>query len=167
VTEAIRKFNLTPILPLDLRAKRTIFVRQLDKDVGSQSADEIKHEITTQQNWRHIQDIIKIKHYTQVIEIITTDSRIAQRVLANGFYMYNTEITPSQCEQEQYTHLLICYNCYQIEHHLAHQCTSTTSFCSECAAKDHTYTQCTDTYERCLDCHNDHLTLAANCPYRK
>ena len=166
-TEAFHKINLTPIIPPDLRAKRTIFVRQLDRDVGSHTADEIKHEIATQQTWLHIQDVIKIKHYTHVIKIVTTDTTIAQRILTNGFYMYNTKITPTQCEQEQYTHLLICYKCYQIEDHPTHQCTSTTPSCSECAAKDHTYTQCTNTYKRCLNCHNDHRTLASNCPYRK
>jgi hypothetical protein len=166
-TELFNKINLTPIIPPDLRAKRTIFVRQLDKDVGSHSPAEIKHEITTQQNWLQIQDIIKIKHYTHVIKIITTDTTIAQRILTHGFYMYNTKITPLQCEQEHYTHLLICYKCYKFEDHPTHQCTSTTPSCSECAAKDHTYTQCTNTYKKCLNCQNDHRTLAANCPYRK
>ncbi len=166
-TELFRKINLTPIVPPDLRAKRTIFVRQLDRDVGSHTADELKHEITSQQSWLQIQEIVKIKHYTHVMKIITTDTTIAQRVLTDGFYLYNTKITPSQCEQERYTHLLICYKCYKMEDHPTHQCTATTPSCSECAAKDHTYTQCTSPSKKCLNCQGEHRTLAANCPYRK
>lgn len=166
-TELFKRINLTPVIPPDLRAKRTIFVRQLDRDVGSHTVEELKQEITSQQSWLQIQEIVKIKHYTHVMKIITTDTTIAQRVLTDGFYLYNTKITPSQCEQERYTHLLICYKCYKMEDHPTHQCTATTPSCSECAAKDHIHTQCTNPLKKCLNCQNDHRTLAANCPYRK
>jgi hypothetical protein len=166
-TDIFRKINLQPVIPPDLRSKRTIFVRQLDRDIGKKTPTEIKDEITRLQNWIQVQDVIKIKDYTHIIKIITTDTTIAQRILTEGFSMFNTRITPTQCEQEKYTHILICYKCYKFEDHPTHKCTNTTPSCSECASNDHTHIQCNSTYKKCLNCHQEHRTLAANCPYRK
>jgi hypothetical protein len=43
-TELFKSINLTPDIPPELRAKRTIFERQLDQDVGSHTVDELKQE---------------------------------------------------------------------------------------------------------------------------
>ncbi|KAF2345558.1 hypothetical protein FHG87_023686 [Trinorchestia longiramus] len=53
-TELFTKINLKPIIPPDLRAKRTIFIRQLDSSVGKLTPEEISREIKTQQPWAKI-----------------------------------------------------------------------------------------------------------------
>jgi hypothetical protein len=166
-TALFNKLNLTPIIPPDLRAKRTVFVRQIDSDIGTRPSDEIKDELKRQNDWMTVTDIIKIKNYTHLLKIVTNDTTTAQRVLRDGFYMFHTKITPQQCEQEHYTHILICYKCYKFEDHPTHKCTTQTQHCSECASQDHTYQQCTSTLKQCLNCHGPHRTLAANCTYRK
>ncbi|KAF2356776.1 hypothetical protein FHG87_012466 [Trinorchestia longiramus] len=50
-TTAFEKINLTPIIPPDLRAKRTVFIRQIDADIGLKPTEEIKNEIKRQNDW--------------------------------------------------------------------------------------------------------------------
>ena len=64
--------------------------------------------------------------------------------------------------QETYTHILICYNCCQYEHHATKDCTQKTIICSECADPGHIWTECTNTDRQ----FTDHRTLAAKCPFR-
>ncbi|KAF2368545.1 hypothetical protein FHG87_000691 [Trinorchestia longiramus] len=60
----------------------------------------------------------------------------------------------------KYIHILICY---KFENHATYQCISTTPSCSECAS----HQQCNSPTKICLNCNQQHRTLAATCPYRK
>jgi hypothetical protein len=165
--DAFKKINLQPLVPPDLRAKRSVFVRQIDRFVGEKPALEIQEEIQRIQPWLKISEVVKIRDYTHVLKLVTTDTTITQRVLRDGFLMFNTKITPQQCQPEKFIHLLICYKCYKIEDHPTHQCTADVSVCSECGERGHIYTQCINTQKKCLNCDGNHRTLAASCPIRK
>ena len=160
------KLNLIPILPPDIRARRTVFVRQVDYSVGSQTAENIKTEIETQNNIT-VNEIIKIKHYTHVFKIVFNTTTDAHNTLTHGLKAYHTRIAPTQCEQEHYTHIQICYKCYRFEHHTTRDCTKNTDICSECGEEGHTHQTCNNTEKRCINCSGPHRTLAASCPYRK
>ena len=45
------------------------------------------------------------------------------RILEHGPQMFNTRITPQQCEREKYTHLFVCFKCYKYEDYTTKQCT--------------------------------------------
>ncbi|KAF2353098.1 Reverse transcriptase domain, partial [Trinorchestia longiramus] len=167
VIEAFKKLNLKPIIPPDLRACRSVFIRQIDYYIGSKNPEEIKEEIQRIQPWLKVSEVIKIKQYTHLLKIVTADITIAQRILTEGFKMFNTKITARQCEQETYTHILICYKCYKFESHTTHECRSTVQVCSECSSPDHLYTQCNSSIKKCINCNGAHRTLAASCPYRR
>lgn len=164
------KINVEPVLPPEIKSRRTIFVRQLDNSVGEHSPDELKTELTRLNPWAKISEIIKIKDYTHVFKIFCADLNTASRILTDGFLAFSTKISPSQCEQEEFTHILICYKCYRYEDHPTKDCKQTYDCCSECAQQGHTFKDCTATDKRCLNCptgNNLHRTLAAKCPYRK
>ena len=150
-TELFKSINLTAVIPPDLRAKRTVFVRSLDSHVGSRTEEEIKTEISKHNHSLKIARVIKIKQFTHILKIVTQDTNSTNKILSNGFYAFHTKITPFQCEPESYTQ----------------QCTSTTTVCSECASNDHTFKDCTSPHKRCLNCSQPHRTLANNCPIRK
>ncbi|KAF2350869.1 hypothetical protein FHG87_018376 [Trinorchestia longiramus] len=157
-TELFKRINLKPIISPDLRAKRTIFIRQLDSSIGKLTSEEITREIKTQQLWAKILEVTKIKNYTHVIKITFSEISITQKkILENGQLMFNTKIPPSQIELEKCTHIQIWYKCYKFEDHATYQCTSTTPSCSECASPQ----------KICLNCNQQHRTLAATYPYRK
>ena len=134
------------------------------------SLSDIKTEIIRLQTWAKIQEVIKIKEYTHVFKLVCKDSDTRQRILTDGLLAFNTNMNPSQMTPEQFTHLLICFNCYQYEKHATRDCTRKNIKCSECAETGHTFKDCTSSTKRCLNCplnDNYHRTLAARCPYRK
>ncbi|KAF2356607.1 Transposase Tc1-like [Trinorchestia longiramus] len=137
-TKLFKKLNLRPIIPPDVRAKRTIFIRQLDSSIGKLTPEEIAREKKTQQPWAKILEVTKIENYTHLIKITFSEISITQKILQNGLLMFNTKITPSQIKFEKYTYIQICYKCYKFEDHATYQCTSTTPSCSECVLHQHT-----------------------------
>lgn len=168
--QKLREVNLSPVIPPELRSKRTIFARQLDSHAGQHSPQEIETELIKNQPWLAGIEIVKIKEYTHVLKIICPDTSIANRILENGFNFFNTRVTPQQCEPEKFVHLLICYKCYEIESHPTKDCKITTIVCSECAQEGHTFRSCQSSTKACVNCtapYNNHRTLAASCPYRK
>lgn len=165
-----KKINLKPVEPPELRSKKTVFVRQVDSSAGGRDAEEIKTELQGKQTWLKIKEIIKIKNYTHVFKIVCNETQMANKILESGLNMFNTRIPPYNCELEEFTHLLVCYRCYQIEKHPTSECQAHTIVCSECAQEGHTWTTCTSEQKRCLNCppqNNNHRTLAAKCPKRK
>ena len=168
----LNDINLTAVIPPDVRARRTIFARQVDTSVGSRTPDELRDEIQ-RQNQVDVTDIIKIKDYTHVFKIVTASTTDAQRLLTNGIKVFNTRISPAQCEQEKFTHILTCYKCYRYETHATTNCPDNLTYCSECAEIGHNYRDCTSTTKNCINCKRDgltdysHRTLAAKCPIRK
>ena len=166
-TDLFRNINLTPIIPPDLKAKRTVFIRQLDPYVGARQPDEIKTELETKNKWLKINTVIKIKNFTHLIKIITHDTDSANRILNQGLYAFHTKITPHQCELEKFIPLQICYKCYKYETHHTNQCTNTTPMCSECGDQGHSFQDCKSTIKKCLNCSQPHRTLANSCPTRK
>ena len=165
--DTFRKINITPVIPPEQRSKRTIFIRQLDSYAGQHSAEQIKQEIENKNTWIKLTEVIKIKQYTHLIKIICTETSTATKILDNGLQMFNTRITPQQCEREIYTLILTCFKCYKYEDHPTKQCTSTVQICSECAETGHTFEHCTNNYKRCINCNNNHRTLSAGCQVRK
>lgn len=140
--QLFRNINLSPITPPDLKAKRTIFVRQIDHYAGSHSAEEIRTEIEKCNKKLKLEAVIKIKNFTHVVKLVAVDTKTAQEILLNGLVMFHTRVTSFQCEQEKYVHLLICFKCYQFEDHPTHSCKSGILVCSECAKVGHTYHEC-------------------------
>ena len=102
-TKELANINLQPAIPPDIKAKRTIFIRQVDITVGGRTTDEIKDEICRLQNWAKIQEVIKIKDYTHVFKLICKDSDTTQRILTNGLLAFNTKINPNQMTIETLT----------------------------------------------------------------
>ena len=165
--QELAKINLKPMTPPDIRARRSIFIRQVDSTVGQKTADDIKTEIQRLQPDVKVHEIIKIKDYTHIFKIILRDNDSTQRLLTNGLNLFNTRISPTQMTQDTYTHLLICYKCYKFETHATKDCPETRLLCSECGQTGHTYRDCDVNDKNCLNCRQAHRTLAAKCPYRK
>ena len=92
---------------------------------------------------------------------------MADRILTDGLYLFNTRINPYQCEQERIHDLLICFKCYKYEDHHTKDCPTPLTVCSECAEEGHTFKECKSSTKKCLNCGVAHRTLLAGCQYRK
>lgn len=166
----LKKINLSPVLPPEVKAKRTITIRQLDQSVGEHSAKEIITEITKQNKNIKLSEVIKIKDYTHVIKVVCDSVETADQILTNGLLAFNTRITQHQCEREVFTYLQTCFRCYKIESHNTNECKQDFVICSECGERGHTFKACTSSNKKCINCpegNNDHRTMAMKCPVRK
>lgn len=171
--QAFAAIGLNIIMPPEIKAKRTIFVRKVDKEIGSHTAEEIKANLELNNQWMKIAEVTKIKDYTHVFKICFRDTQMADKALDKGFLAFRMSITPDTLEREKFTSILTCFKCYKFEAHQTKDCPETSKFCSECAEEGHFYTECTNTHKACLNCtrqnktNNNHRTLAMACPIKK
>ena len=170
VTE-LKKLNLEPVTPPEIRAKRTVFVRGLDHSIiKNHSINEICNDLTERQPWLTNINIFTIKDHLHVFKIVCSDNGQADRILTDGLMTFNIRIPPYNCSLEKFTHLQICFNCYAYESHSKDNCPSRIIVCSECAQTGHTHRDCTSTTKKCLNCpppDNNHRTLAPSCPIKR
>ena len=85
----------------------------------------------------------------------------------NGFHCFNTKIASHQLEKEEFTDILICFNCYKLEDHTSANCpTKEITVCSECT-RNHIFKECSSEFKKCLNCGGPHLTMAMACPKKE
>lgn len=175
-TDAIALFagiGVSVILPPEIRAKRTIFVRNLDIHIGQHSQDELKQEIEEKNDWAKIEEVIKIKNFTHILKIRFRDTLMADKAMDRGLLAYNMSVTPNQIQRETFVSLLTCFKCYALEDHTTKDCQAQEIMCSECGETGHKWNDCTNQNKACLNCmrskkeHIYHRTLAMACPIRK
>ena len=170
------KIGITVITPPELKAQRSIFVRQLDSTFGSHSAAEIKEEMEYMNDWMKIEEVVKIGTYTHVMKVRFTEISMANKALSSGFGGFNLHVTPDQIQREEFTNLLLCFSCYRYEEHATSNCpTKDQKVCSNCATVGHNFRECTNTeIKGCLNCVREgregmysHRTMAMACPIKK
>ena len=162
----LNTLNLTVKVPPEIRAKRSLFVRQVDQSIGQRPPNEIKDEILRNHTWIKRCEITKIKEYTHIFKLECGSVVEADRVLSDGLICFYIRISPNQIQREEYINLLMCFNCYQYEDHSSANCQhNNIQWCSECGAKDHTYKECSpNSKKQCLNCNGNHRTMAMSCP---
>lgn len=171
--EELQKIGLIVITPPETKARRSIIIRRLDQIIGSNSPEDIKHELEKENEWLKIEEVVKIKNYTHILKIRLEETTMVQKAQQQGILAYNMAISPNQIEKENYYHILTCFNCYQLEEHLTKDCPYTDQkICSECSETGHTFKDCRNTEKSCINCKRhgnqaNHRTLAMSCPLRK
>lgn len=77
-------------------------------------------------------------------------------------------IPPHQIK-ETYTQVITCMKCYKMEDHYTNQCTKPRDYkiCSEYGELGHTWFTCLSKEKQCINCWDEHRTLAMRCPERK
>ena len=105
-TEVLRRINLSVKIPPEIKARRSLFCREIDLSVGEHSPEEIKNELQHKQPWLKIREIIKFKTYTHVFKIECDSVSMADRVMQSGLKCFYT-IPTSQIEREKFINLLM------------------------------------------------------------
>ena len=149
--QELAKINLAPVPSPKITAERTVFISRLSRHVGDRPAIKIQNELVrSNPNINSIQ-VHKIKHYYNIIKIVSEDTETADAFIRDGLYAFHTKIATSQCKKEQFTELITCFRCFKFEDHFSSDCKATQIICSECAQVGQ----------------NLHRTLAPFCPVRK
>lgn len=168
--DALHEASFTPILPPDLKAKRTILLFNVATFIKEKPTEAIQEEVERLNEFttNTITQIYKFNKYP-IIKITFNQTAVAQKAITNGLKMFNMRIPAHDIQQEDYTPLTNCLRCYAIEQHSTFDCPKGRDYrvCSECTSPNHLWHACTSQEKKCLNCEGAHRTLASQCPKRK
>lgn len=160
--------HFIPIMPPELKSKRTVVCMRLDAIVYDNEPEEIKHEVEQGQSWAKVKEVYKFPR-SNTIKITFLTSEMASKACRTGLLMFHMAITTSQMKEETYTPLITCNKCYAVESHETKQCPTPQDYivCSECGSNEHIYKDCNNAGKSCINCGQAHSARAMKCPVRK
>lgn len=166
--EELHKENFNPIMPPELKSKRTVICLRLDEIVYDNEPEDIKHEVERGQPWAKVKEVYKFPR-SNTIKITFLTSEMAGKACETGLLMFHMAITTSQIKEETYTPLVTCNKCYAVESHETKQCPTPQDYkvCSECGSNEHIYTGCRSAQKSCINCGQAHSARAMKCQVRK
>lgn len=164
----LKVLGYEPIVPPDLRAKRSIIIKRLDSFIHGQSVENIKSELENVNSWLEIYDIYKFPK-SKTLKITFVNQCMAKTAIEKGILMFRLSIPSNDIFPEEYVNLMICYQCYKWDDHLTESCQMGSHFkvCSLCSSNDHTFKDCKSESKKCINCEGSHSTLSHSCPRRR
>lgn len=168
-TTALEAQDFTPVLPPQLKALRTVLLFRVDQHIYDNEPHDIKDEITRHNDFVQGEMTIYKFPRSKIIKITFAQATSATKACEQGLKMFQMRVSHYNIKKEEYIPIQVCYRCYKIEDHPTHLCPQDKNFtaCSECASTQHTWSQCPSQTKRCLNCGEEHRTLAFKCPKRK
>lgn len=154
--------------PPEYNAMRTVVIKKVDRQIAEYDREEIKTSIERENSWAKIDEVVKLPNTDTIIKIRFQTTQMAKKATDSGLFILFQSIPPETIEKEFFFSLIPCYRCYEYNH-IIKDCPRSEQYkvCSECAAEGHTFRNCSETNKKCLNCNEDHRTLAARCPKRK
>ena len=166
----LKNENFTPVLPPELRARRTVMIFNLDPIIYGEDEKDIEAELIKENAWINdgIDSIFKFSK-GNMMKITFNETSAARKATETGILAFSMSIPKRNIKIEDYIHITTCMRCYRLDHHTTNQCPmqKTYEICSECGESDHTWRHCKSSTKQCINCLGPHRTLANRCPERK
>ena len=105
-----------PVLPPDLKAKRSVILRRCDYQILNKKEQDIKFEIEKQNACIRVQDIFKYDS-SKNIKVTFKNQRMVSQVLTKGLVLFNLPHPAHNICREIFVDILTCFKCYQLEDH--------------------------------------------------
>ena len=134
-----------PILPPDLKAKRSLILRRCDHQILNQSEEDIKSEIKKQNDYVKVKKIFKYNS-SKNIKVTFESHHMASPGINNGTpILFNLSHPACNIWKKIFVEILICFKCYQREDHPTSSCPKSKDYkiCSLSASLEHTHRECT------------------------
>ena len=165
---ALESFGFLARMPMELRAKRTVLLRNVDKYIYDLPVGDLLNQLNSKNAWLDIIDVYKIPR-SSLLKITCKNCSMVERCLEQGIKISYFHVSPHQISREKFVNVTTCYKCYKLDEHTISSCNKDNAFkiCSECSSFDHTYRDCTSSLKKCINCGENHSTLALKCPARK
>ncbi|CAF3542544.1 unnamed protein product [Rotaria socialis] len=168
-TESLKTIGLKVHINAQSKSQQTIFINQLDSCITTKyTIPEILKEIEGKNTGMTVSQIFPINGSPRCLKVILAQPEMAKKAIESGLNLFHYTIFPEQITIEQYTHVLTCFKCYKLDSHTTQKCpTPEVTLCSQCSSPKHTYRNCVTTTRKCLNCKQNHTTMAPFCPARK
>ena len=150
-----------------LKALKTVIVRNLDKQVESLQKNDLANAIEDQNEWAKVEYVVKIPNNPKMIKVRFENTAMAQRANLHGLVILNQSITQYSIEPETFISVEHCKNCFSYEHRYTNCNKDSLTLCSQCGEDNHRKPQCKNKTRKCLNCGGAHATLQFKCPVRK
>lgn len=163
-----RGFDLLP--PAEFNSLRTIVVRQLDVVYRQKTTAEMIGSIEDQNPWTEVEEIafLPSKAAQGIAKIRLKTWRQAQHALNEGLKIWEQTIPPKYIEQEVFTRIISCSNCFCYQHYVKDCNMPVRKRCAKCGETGHSRVACLKNSDYCQSCKSDeHNTFDRDCPLRK
>ena len=171
VSKELKKKNFDPITPPEIKAKRSVILTRLDDYIYKNTKEDLRQELIANNLWIQDEDIEEVFKFpnSNTVKIIFTQASTAKVAKDNGVLMCSMSVPPTQIKEETFIPITTCMRCYALEDHLTNQCPQPKDYkiCSECGDSGHTWQGCKNTNKKCINCIDNHRTMAMRCPKRK
>lgn len=110
--KTLKDHDLNPVIPLQLKANRTILIFKVDNHIYQNTEAEIKNEIQDKNEWAtQIHQIYKIPNSnTRKVTFITT--AMAKKTQDAGLKLFSMRIPPRDIKQDVFHEINTCLKCY-------------------------------------------------------
>ena len=167
--KTLQQQGFEPILPPELRAKRTVILLNVDDYIASKSEQEIEEELIRENGWIEGIDIIFKVPKSRHIKLGFKETKTANTATEKGLLAFHMSIPSYNMKIDEFFPILTCMRCYSLEEHTTAMCPKPKEYkiCSECGSSNHTWRDCKETTKNGINCEGQHRTLANKCPKRK
>ncbi len=169
--EYLESRGFRPIMPPELRVKKSIIIPRIDDVVYEKHILDIGEELIKHNTWigdDGIADIYKFPN-SFTLKITFNQTALAQKCLQTGIKAFGISTPASLIKQETYIPIKCCMRCYTLETHYTSECPMPKDYkiCSECSEEGHVWHQCQNKTKKCLNCTEPHSSMAMKCKKRK
>ena len=161
--DSLRQLQMDPVMTPEKRARQTIVVRGVDRDIIEVSNDVIKDDLHNHHSNIKVEDIYKVPNAT-IMKIRFETQTMANYFKKKGISIDRLRYAPNRIEEERYTPVAQCMTCYAYDHTKAQCKKKDVLWCSLCGSKNHKFNQCTNRANpKCLNCGGPHSSLSNLC----
>lgn len=161
--------GFTPIIPLQLRANRSVVIFKVDNHIYQHPEDDMITEMEGKNEW--IEKITQVykSQQSNTLKITFSTTREAKKAQEVGIKLYSMRLPSYDVKQDKHHHINTCFKCYMLEDHFTNKCPRGETFklCSECGVEGHVWRDCVADQKCCPNCRGPHSAMAMRCPMRK
>ena len=169
VKSTLEDEGFNPLMPAELKVKKSVILTRVDEVIYDNDEVDIGEQLMAKNIW--IQDelhsVYKFPNSNTIK--LTSQTSLAKKRTETGLRAFGISITSHEIRQETYITIKCCMRCYQLEEHNTRESTKSKNYkvCSECSTEGHLWYECRERNKICLNCNENHSTLAMKCPKKK
>ena len=166
IKSALAQHEFIPVMPPELRAKKSVIIPRTDDLIYEWSPDNIKEEIIKNNLWigDDLETVYKFPN-SSTLKLTFTQTKHAKKCTEKGIKAFDISIPGVEIKLETFIPIKCCMRCYALETHYTNECPKDKDFrlCSECGIEGHLWHQCKEHNKRCINCGDNHSALAMKC----